>query len=98
METMGPAVSSSPQKKTAAAGDSRPAPPEPPAASATSWITTTSLYTIMAWLTLPALALVAAINLQWLLNPKTVAVRAQDIPAQAQVVNQASWNGTHIFS
>lgn len=47
----------------------------------------------MAWLTLPALALVAAINLQWLLNPKTVAVKAQDLPAQAQVVNQASWNG-----
>lgn len=63
--------------------------PHPPPESAAR----TSPYSIMAWFTLPALALVAATNLQWLLNPKTVAVRAQDVPAQAQVINQASWNG-----
>lgn len=47
----------------------------------------------MAWITLPALALIAAINVQWLLHPKSVTVKAQDVPAQAQVINQASWNG-----
>lgn len=77
---------SSPQKTTAAAAAAPPKPrPSEPAR--------TSRYSIMTWTTVPALALVAAINVQWLLNPKTVAVSAQDVPAQAQVINQASWNG-----
>lgn len=51
----------------------------------------------MTWITLPALALVAAINVQWLLHPKSVIVNAQTVPDQAQVVNQASWNGTSLL-
>lgn len=46
----------------------------------------------MAWVSLPSLAVLAAIHIQWLLNPNTVVVRAQELPAQAQVVDQRSFN------
>lgn len=48
----------------------------------------------MAGISLPALAVLAAVHLQWLLNPKTVTARAQELPAQAQVIDQRSFNGT----
>lgn len=46
----------------------------------------------MAWVSLPSLAILAAIHIQWLLNPDSVAVRAQELPAQAQVIDQRSFN------
>lgn len=46
----------------------------------------------MAWVSLPSLAILAAINIQWLLNPDSVVVQAQDVPAQAQVIDQRSFN------
>lgn len=49
----------------------------------------------MAWISLPLLALLAGLHMQWVLNPATVAVQAQTIPPQAQVVDQRSFNGTY---
>ncbi|KAG6359995.1 hypothetical protein INS49_011051 [Diaporthe citri] len=46
----------------------------------------------MAWVSLPSLAVLAAIHIQWLLNPDSVVVQAQDLPAQAQVIDQRSFN------
>lgn len=48
----------------------------------------------MALITLPVLAVFAAIQVQWLLNPTSIIVNAQQVPSQAQVINQASFNGT----
>lgn len=50
----------------------------------------------MAWALSPVLALWAAVQLQSLLNPASVTVQAQNstsIPAQAQIINQKSFNG-----
>ncbi|KAF3766187.1 calcium-dependent phosphotriesterase [Cryphonectria parasitica EP155] len=48
----------------------------------------------MAWMiSLPTLAVLAAVNVQWLLNPKAVTANAQQtLPAQAQVIDQRSFN------
>lgn len=46
----------------------------------------------MAWVSLPSLAILAAIHIQWLLNPDSVTVQAQEVPAQAQVIDQRSFN------
>ena len=46
----------------------------------------------MAWISLPALAVLAAVHIQWLLNPNSVAVQAQELPAQAQVIDQKTFN------
>lgn len=49
----------------------------------------------MAWITLPFLALLAGIHVQWLLDPAAVVAQAQTIPAQAQIVDQRSFNGAY---
>jgi gluconolactonase len=48
----------------------------------------------MAWVSLPSLALLAAVHIQWLLNPNSLAVQAQalELPAQAQLVDQRTFN------
>lgn len=46
----------------------------------------------MAWVSLPSLAILAGIHIQWLLNPESVVVQAQEVPAQAQIIDQRSFN------
>lgn len=46
----------------------------------------------MAWLSLPLLAVLASLHMQWMLNPSSVVVQAQTLPAQAQLVDQRSFN------
>lgn len=50
----------------------------------------------MAWISLPLLAVLAGLHMQWLLHPAAVVVQAQSIPAQAQVVDQRSFNGSSL--
>lgn len=47
----------------------------------------------MAWISLPLVAVLAGMQLQSVMNPTTVAVQAQELPAQAQVIDQKSFNG-----
>lgn len=49
----------------------------------------------MAWISLPVLALLAGLHMQWVLNPAMVTAQAQTIPPQAQVINQRSFNGMY---
>lgn len=49
----------------------------------------------MAWLSLPLLAVLAGVHVQWLLNPAAVVVQAQTVPAQAQIVDQRTFNGVY---
>lgn len=47
----------------------------------------------MAWISLPFAAVLAGMHLQSMLTPAGVVVQAQQIPAQAQVIDQRSFNG-----
>lgn len=47
---------------------------------------------IMAWLTLPVFAVLAVLHTQSMTQPGAFMVHAQDIPRQAQVIDQKSFN------
>lgn len=47
---------------------------------------------IMAWLSLPIFAVLASAHIESMIHPNRVVVRAQDVPAQAQVIDQKSFN------
>lgn len=68
-----------------------------PATLYTSWRSTAGghLFITMAWMSLPLLAVLAGVHVQWLLNPAVMLAQAQTIPAQAQVVDQRSFNGAY---
>lgn len=46
----------------------------------------------MAWISLPVFAVLAAVHIQWMVQPKAILALAQTIPPQAQVIDQKSWN------
>lgn len=50
----------------------------------------------MAWISLPIFAVLAGVHVQWLLDPAVVLAQAQTIPAQAQVIDQRSFNGRYL--
>lgn len=47
----------------------------------------------MAWISSPVLAVLVGLQFQWALTSAPLGAQAQDLPAQAQVVDQRSFNG-----